>query len=241
MTGPRVLALIPARGGSKRIPRKNLAPLAGRPLIAWTIEAALAAHSVDRVVVSTDDPEIADTARSLGAGVPFLRPAALAGDQAGSLAVLRHALEALEGTVEACDLVALLQPTSPLRTADDIDAAASLFEARGARAVISVCPADHPPEWCNRLPADHSLEGFLPPEARGRRSQDLPPAYRLNGAIYLYRCQDVLQDTVPAFEAGCYAYLMPRERSVDIDEPFDLRLAEALLQERDTAARRAIP
>lgn len=233
---PRLLALIPARGGSKRLPRKNLAPLAGRPLIAWSIETALAATTIDRVVVSTDDPEIASVARATGAEVPFLRPPELATDAAGSEAVIRHALETLEAEGENFDQVMLLQPTSPLRTAHDIDGAARLMHERNAEAVISVCPCDHPPEWSNTLPPDGSLRGFFRPGVRGTRSQDLPLSYRLNGAIYLYDCARLRGSGNLMMDDNSYAYIMPRERSIDIDTELDLRIVEVLLQHRGEAA-----
>ena len=226
---PRILGLIPARGGSKRLPRKNLLPLAGRPLIAWTIAAALAARGIDRVVVSTDDAEIADTARAHGAEVPFMRPAALADDHASGLQVMLHALNELQAAGEQFDFVALLQPTSPLRRTDDIEGAiARLRETRGDM-VVSVCASDHPPEWANTLPPDGALRDFFRPGIRGVRSQDLPVQYRLNGAIYLYNCRRLLETGSDIMDDNAYAYIMPRERSIDIDTALDLHIAEAIL------------
>ncbi len=233
---PRTLALIPARGGSRRLPRKNILPLGGRPLIAWSIEAALAARSVTRVIVSTDDSEIAAVARALGAEVPFMRPPALAGDTASGEAVVLHALDFFEATGERYDRLLLLQPTSPLRTAEDIDGAARLMSERDAHAVISVCPCDHPPEWSNTLPPDGSLRAFFRPGVRGTRSQDLPTSYRLNGALYLYDWQHLARQRSLAMDDKGYAWIMPRERSVDIDTALDLRFAEVLLQQREAAA-----
>lgn len=234
MSHPRTLALIPARGGSRRLPGKNLAALGGRPLIRWTIEAALGAQSVHDVVVSTDDPAIAKVATAAGAEVPFLRPKDIADDHSTTEEVMRHALQTLAEAGRVWDLLVLLQPTSPLRISTDIDDAVSLFRERQASAVISVCLTDHPPEWCNPLPSNGSLEGFLGPDIVGKRSQDLPTSYRLNGALYVYPCRSILDGTVAPFARDSYAYVMPRERSIDIDEPIDLVIAEAMLQERES-------
>ncbi len=213
---PRILGLIPARGGSKRLPRKNVLPLAGKPLIAWTIEAALGSASLNNVVVSTDDAEIREVARNHGAEV-LERPAALASDTATSLEVLLHTLRTLASQGEHYDLVVLLQPTSPLRSSADIDRAIDLLRERQADAVISVCETDHPPKWSNTLPDDRSMAGFYRPGVRETRSQDLPRSYRLNGAIYIYNCERLLRSKSLDMDDNCYAYVMPRERSIDID------------------------
>lgn len=222
---PRVLGLIPARGGSKRLPGKNLKPLCGKPLIAWTIDAALAARSLTQVVVSTDDPAIAGAARDHGAEVPFLRPAELASDTADGLSVTRHAVQVLADAGTNFDYVMVLQPTSPLRSAADIDAAIALAVERDADNIVSVCPTDHPPEWSNALPADNNLKDFYRPGVRGIRSQDLPVSYRLNGALYLHRTAPLLAGQAPDTRVASYAYIMPRERSVDIDTAMDFAIA----------------
>ncbi len=224
-----VVALIPARGGSKGIPRKNLAPLAGKPLIAWTIEAALASKNLSRVIVSTDDAEIADAARQHGADVPFLRPPELAADESGALEVALHALDWLrENAGGEPEYLLLLQPTSPLRTTADIDAAIDLARARGADAVLGVCEAEPHPYLARRVDENGALSHFIPvPEASGPR-QGFPPAYVLNGALYLNRSTSLRASR--AFQPpGALALVMPRERSLDIDTPLDLRIAEALL------------
>ncbi len=225
-----VVALIPARGGSKGIPRKNLAPLAGKPIIAWTIAAALGSTKLGRVMVSTDDAEIAEVARKHGAEVPFLRPPQLAADESGALEVALHALDWIEqNTNDRPEYLLLLQPTSPLRTTGDIDAAIELACVRSAEAVLSVCEAVPHPFLARRVDEHGVLTDFIPvPEASGRR-QDFPPAYYLNGAIYLNRC--VSLRTTRSFQPpGALAWRMPLERSLDIDTPLDLRIAEALLQ-----------
>ena len=233
---PTFLGLIPARGGSKRVPRKNLVPIAGRPLLAWTIDAALAAHRLDRVILSTDDEEIAALGRDCGADVPFMRPAQLADDSASGQDVIVHALQTLAERGERFDYVVVLQPTSPLRSHQDIDDAIALLLNKDADAVVSVCQTDHPPEWSNTLPDDLSMRDFYRPGIRGTRSQDLPTSYRLNGAIYIYDCERLLRHEGDAMDEDTFAYIMPRLRSIDIDEPIDLEIAELLLQ-RHTGER----
>ena len=218
----RTLGLIPARGGSKSVPRKNVRELAGKPVLAWTVEAALECPLLDRVVVSTDDEEIAEVARRHGAEAPFLRPAELARDDTPDLPVYRHALEALG---EGPDAVAWLRPTVPLRTADDVTAAIRLLEGTGADCVRSVCAAEHSPYWMGRVEGDR----FLPllEEVFDRR-QLLPEIYRLNGAVDVVRCASV-GDVL--FGGDVRAYVMPPERSVDIDGELDFLIAEALLRQ----------
>lgn len=225
------LALVVARGGSKSIPRKNLAPLAGKPLIAWTIEAARDCPPVDRIVVSTDDPDIASAARKSGAETPFIRPAELARDDTPSMPVVLHALEWLERHESYLpELVVLLQPTSPLRTAQDVAGAILVAEERAADAVVSVTPAGAHPYLTKRITDDGLLEDFVPHPAVERR-QDLEPAYALNGAIYLAHRRQLLEHE--SFYAGrTYGYVMPAERSIDVDDPWDLRLCELILRDR---------
>jgi CMP-N-acetylneuraminic acid synthetase len=220
-----VLAIITARGGSKGLPRKNVLPLAGKPLIGWSIAGALASDAVGRVVVSTDDPEIAEVARAEGAEVPFLRPAELATDTASSLDVLRHALTECPGL----DHFVLLQPTSPLRQAKDIDAVWQKLQATGAASCVSVCETSESP-WLMYLQAeDGRLSRLLPEPAKGLRRQDLPATYRLNGAIYLARREWFLAHG-RLIDAGTVAYVMPPERSIDIDTRADFDAAEGLLR-----------
>ncbi len=224
-----MLALIPARGGSVGIPRKNLAPLAGRPLIAWTIECARRARGVERVLVSTDCPEIAEVARAWGAEVPFLRPPALAGDDAPAMAALAHALDWLAQRENARpEWIAWLQPTSPLRAPEDLEAGFELAAKPGVDAVVSVCAAASHPFWTKRIESDGRLVDFAEGAPEVTRRQALPPAYALNGALYLARREALLAQG--GFQGErTYALVMPRERSLDIDTPFDLELAGWLL------------
>lgn len=226
----RFLGLIPARGGSKRVPRKNLLPVAGKPLLAWTIDAARAARRLDHLILSTDDEEIAALGRRQGVDVPFMRPPRLASDTATGHDVVVHAVSTLAERGEHYDFVVVLQPTSPLRSHQDIDDAITLLLDKNADAVVSVCLTDHPPEWSNTLPDDLSMRDFFRPGVRNVRSQDLPANYRLNGAIYIHRCAHLLRDGIHDMDEETFAYVMPRLRSIDIDEPFDLEIAELLLQ-----------
>lgn len=226
----RFLAVIPARAGSKRVPGKNRRPLAGKPLIQWTIEAAQAVSEIDTVCVSTDDEALAALADGLGVDVPFIRPVELASDTASSVDVVCHAVEWYRREAGVTfDNVILLQPTSPLRTAEHIRGAIEAFERRDADAIVSVCPVSHSPLWANTLPGNDSMAGFLPDVAKGRRSQDLPTFYRLNGAIYIVRTERLLADKAFLLPDACFAYRMPESVSVDIDSETDFRLAEALL------------
>ena len=233
----RVLTVIPARAGSKGLPGKNVRPLAGKPLLVWTIEAALAAGlAAADVVVSTDSPDIAAIARQAGATVPFLRPPELATDDASSLAVLQHAVANAElRTGAPYQWILLLQPTSPLRRAADILAALSLAGAAGENcdSVVSVTerPAHHP-----RLASTIAGDGYLKPfigSLEGVRRQDCRPvAVFNNGAIYLTR-RDVLMHEDAIFGRRAAPLVMPRSRSIDIDDVDDILFAEfAMSRER---------
>lgn len=232
-----VLAVIPARGGSKGLPGKNLRLLAGRPLIAYSIDDALACRAVDRVVVSTDSEEIAASARAHGAEAPFLRPAALAADETPTLPVLRHVVEELwrrEGYRP--DLVVVLQPTSPLRGPAAVAEAVRMMADPRVDSVVSVCPAGHSPFLLRRLEGERVLP-FLDPDPlkAGLRRQDLPGLYRLNGAVYVFRRERLLGDDPYGTEIR--AVVMEPWRSVDIDGEEDLLVAEAYLR-RFGAVRR---
>lgn len=225
--GRRVLALIPARGGSKGLPGKNIRPVAGRPLLAWTIDAAKGAKAPDCVVLSSDDEAIMAVAREGGCEVPFRRPDELATDKASSMDVVLHALDALPGF----DLVMLLQPTSPLRTSADIDAACTLLERSGALSCVSVTPAEQSPYWMVQLDDQQRMSPVLAPPPGVTRRQDLPPAYVLNGAIYIADCTWLRQQRSFVGE-GTVAYVMPAERSLDIDTLDDAVEAQRLLAAR---------
>lgn len=227
----RVLGLIPARGGSKGIPRKNIRPLAGKPLIAWTIEAARASRLLTRVILSTEDEEIAEVGRQWGVEVPFLRPAELAQDDTPTLPVVLHALDWLESRGESFEAVMVLQPTNPLRIADDIDGAIERLIATGADSVISFVDVGekHP---ARMKVIDEDLRVWDPPFAEtreGMRRQDLPKYYLREGSIYLTRVQ-VLREQKSFKGKDCRAWIIEPQRAVNIDEEVDFLLAEALLR-----------
>jgi len=221
-----LLALIPARGGSKGIPRKNVRPFCGKPLLQWSIDVALAAPSVDQVVVSTDDPEIAEAALAGGAKVPFLRPPELASDTASGIATVLHALEQLP---EVSDVL-LLQPTSPLRLVGDLDAIIALRQEAGRESAVSVTLSGKHPAWMFALSSQQQLEPLLPYGETACRQQ-LPPAYALNGALYL-ASREFLEREHSFLTADTLGYVMPLERSVDIDSPLDWQWGEFLMQQQ---------
>lgn len=230
LEGKTFLVIIPARGGSKRLPRKNVLDLGGKPLIAWTVEAALGCPFLDEIMVTTDDHEIAEVAKGRGAKVPFLRPESLASDTSGSFDVVKHAIEFYQDELsKEFDFVVLLQPTSPLRSSQDIVEAIELLLLKNADAIISVCEVDHSPLWMNTLPADHSMARFIREEVKNTRSQDLPKNYRLNGAIYICQTRRLLQEKSFFISDNIFAYVMTKEASVDIDDLSDLKLAKFFL------------
>jgi N-acylneuraminate cytidylyltransferase/CMP-N,N'-diacetyllegionaminic acid synthase len=227
--GKKILTLIPAKGESKGLPGKNIMNLEGKPLIAWTIETAKKCEFIDKLVVSTEDKEIKEISEEVGAVVPFIRPKELASDAAKANDVIFHAIEWFENKNEFFDLILVLQPTSPLRIKEDIiNSINQLFEFH-AKAVISVSAADHHPFWMNTLPADKSMKNFLPTEALNANRQDLQVFYRLNGAIYLAFIE-YFKENRGFWGDKTFAYIMPKERSVDIDDIIDFRLAAVLLK-----------
>ncbi len=228
--GKRCVAIICARGGSKGLPRKNILPLAGRPMIAWTVTAARDSTLLDRTVVSTDDPEIAEAARQAGAEVPFLRPAHLANDKANIVDAILHALDTLG---ENSGYVILLQATSPLRTAADIDACIHLCSAKGAPAAATVCEAAKSPYWMFHLNVDGSVQPVISAPEIIHQRQALPQTWVANGGVYVAECDWLRQNRtfwVPDVTLGCP---MPVERSVDIDSITDFWLAEVILRNRN--------
>ena len=229
--GKNILGLIPARGGSKGLPRKNIKLLLGKPLIAWTIEQALASKYLDRVIVSTDDKEILDISKKYGAEVPFMRPKELAMDNVKGIDVVLHAIVSLkeDDRRKQYDLIMLLQPTSPLRKSVDIDKAIEFLFLKKAKAIVSVCEVDHHPLWANTLPEDGCMKDFIRQEIMNKNRQELSVLYRLNGAIYLAYC-NYLKKYRSFIGEKTFAYVMPRERSIDIDNEVDLSLAEVLIK-----------
>ena len=237
MTHPKVLGVIPARGGSKGLPRKNILHLAGKPLIAYTIEVALRSALLDRVMVSTDDDEIAKVAREYGAEVPFSRPPNLAQDDSLVFPVLIHAVNWLcERQGFNPEYVMLLQPTSPLREVDDIDSAANIAIKTEADSVVSVGAVHQHPYWMKRVVEDGRLTSYLSSDQFPYRRQELPSIYALNGAIYLVSTKVLLKQQT-FYTDRTYAYIMPPERSLDVDSKWDLYLAELILEDKARRAR----
>jgi CMP-N,N'-diacetyllegionaminic acid synthase len=210
--GRQVLAVIPARGGSKGLPGKNLLKVNGRPLIAWSVDAAQAASHIDRVVLSSEDEAIINAARECGCEVPFIRPNSLATDLTATFDVVLHALDSLPGY----DVVVVLQPTSPLRTVGDIDTACERFGVSGASSCVSVTAVSQNPYWMYRVDERQTLMPLLETLGGISRRQDLPPVYALNGALYI---ADVswLRRNRGFMGNDTIAYVMPAERSIDID------------------------
>jgi N-acylneuraminate cytidylyltransferase len=213
----KVLAVILARGGSKGLPRKNVLDCAGKPLIAWTIEAGEAARYVDRLILSSDDDEIMRVAEDYGCEVPFQRPRDLAEDESTSMDALLHALEQLP----EYDYVVLLQPTSPLRIAEDIDACIEKMHKKKAPTCVSVTKTDKPPEWMYTKESGDRLAPILPKNDQVTRRQEATPTYVLNGAVYVADIAWLYEHTSFLHEETV-AYVMPPNRSEDVDTRLDL-------------------
>ncbi|WP_409176030.1 cytidylyltransferase domain-containing protein [Brevibacillus fortis] len=224
--GKSVLAMIPARGGSKGIPRKNIREVGGKPLLGWSIEEAKKSVYIDRLIVSTDDEEIADVARQLGGEVPFLRPKELAMDDTPGIAPVLHALEVLP----KYDYVVLLQPTSPLRQVIDIDGCIEKCLKEQANSCVSITVVEKTPYWMYHLSDNDVLEPVIKIEERFLRRQDTPPVFSLNGAVYIADT-NWLQKTQSFLEPETVGYVMPKERSIDIDNQMDIVIFEAVLKE----------
>jgi len=225
LKGKSFIAIIPARSGSKRLPGKNTMKLAGKPLIAWTIQAAIESKYIDRVVVSTDSDQIANLSKKHGADVPYLRPEILARDESPTIDAVLHMLNYLEKRGEFYDYVVLLQPTSPLRNARDINESIDLLFDRESDAVVSVCKAEHSPLWCGKLPLDMDMSNFLDIAVINKRSQDLDQYHRLNGAIYLCSVNRLKKEKVFILKSRCIAYEMDQDKSIDIDSHLDFDFA----------------
>lgn len=231
----KILAVIPARGGSKGLPRKNIRPLAGKPLIAWSIEEALKVDAIHTLICSTEDDEIADIARDFGCPVPYMRPRELAGDETSGIDVLVNVLEYHKERDIHFDALINLQCTSPLRTAAHIEAAIALFREKGAKNLISVCEAEHNPHWMMTLAPDGTLAPLLDDTYLSTRRQDLPRVFRPNGAIYMADVENFLirkdfKSPAPV------PYVMSSRDSVDIDDEKDFQLAEFYMTRKQDQA-----
>ena len=221
---PTFLAIIPARGGSKRLPGKNILELEGKPLIAWTIEASLKSKYITKTLVSSDDDEILNIAQKYGSDI-IKRPDELSTDTATSFDAIKHAVLNQD---ENFDFVVLLQPTSPLRTTKHIDKAIELLLEKNAKAVISVCEVEHPVQWSMTLEDDLDMSQFVK-NIDTKRSQDQKIHYRLNGAIYITNKEKLLEKCSFFLDSNIYSYIMDKSSSIDIDDEFDFNLAKLLI------------
>lgn len=220
------LGIIPARGGSKRLPRKNILDLAGKPLIFWSIEAGKKSKYIDKVIVTSDDEEILNISEKFGAEV-IKRPDKLASETATTIDVIRHTIDSLKNKY---NFIILLQPTSPLRNEKHIDEAIELLKVKKADAIVSVCEVDHSPLWSNTLPEDGDMSNFLKDDVKNKRSQDLPTYFRLNGAIYICKTDRLLEEKSFFIKDNIFAYNMKRNSSIDIDNENDFKIAQALMK-----------
>lgn len=234
----RVLGVVTARGGSKGIPRKNIRLLCGKPLLQYTAEAALAAHGLARVILSTDDEEIADVGRRCGLEVPFLRPAELARDDTPTVPVLQHAVRWLEEHGDRYDAICLLQPTNPLRRPKDIDGCIALLRDSGADAVVTMLPvpAEYNPHWVFFRGEDGAFRLSTGETTIIPRRQELPPAYHREGSVYVTR-RDVLMHQNSLYGARLLGFIMEPEACVNIDTCDDWMRAEQMLAELGRVTR----
>lgn len=224
----KILAIIPARSGSKGLKDKNIKELNGKPMIAYTIEAALKSEVFADVIVSTDSQKYAEIATKYGAEVPFLRPDSLSTDEATTNNVVVYTLEKLRELEREYDYFMILQPTSPLRTSENIIESVQLLFEKQAISIVSVCESESTPLYMNTLKEDLSLDGFLPNGIKTRR-QELPKYYRLNGAIYICQAEYYLKHG-DLYNKESYAYIMNRRNSVDIDDELDFIMAECIIK-----------
>lgn len=226
----RRIAIIPARSGSKGLKDKNIRLLNGKPLMAYTIDSAISSHAFDSVFVSTDSNEYARIAEKYGADAHFLRSNENSSDKSSSWDVVREVLVQFEAEGKRFDEIMLLQPTSPLRNSKDILNAISIMNERNALVVESLTEMDHSPLWSNTLPEDGNMEGFFNEYSLLPR-QELPVYYRENGAIYLLKRELFDKPDFEMFLNKCYAYVMPQDRSIDIDTEIDFKFAEILIRD----------
>ena len=221
--GKRILAVIPARGGSKGVPGKNIRILNGKPLIQWTIDAAKKSRHIERLILSSDDDAIINVALGLGCEVPFKRPSCLAQDDTPGIDPILHSISQLPGY----DYVVILQPTSPLRTTSDIDGAIEMCISKGANSCVSICSAQENPFWMYQISEENTIIPFLEGKEKYNRRQDVPAIYKLNGAIYVVNVNWLLQSK-KLINKDTIGFVMPVERSIDIDTELDLIYLKAM-------------
>lgn len=225
------IAIIPARSGSKGLIDKNIRLLCGKPMLAYSIEAAEKSEIFDVVHVSTDSEQYAEIAKKHGADVPFLRSEELSNDTANTWDVVRYVLKKYKELGKCFDVVTVLQPTSPLRTKEDITNAFNIYLSKSATAVVGVCEMEHSPLWSNTLNENLCMKGFLSKVTNVQRQQ-LATYYRINGAVYMID-SEIIEDNMEIYGEKSYAYIMPKERSIDIDDIMDFKIAEMYMKKRE--------
>jgi N-acylneuraminate cytidylyltransferase len=228
--GKTVLAITPARGGSKGIPRKNITQVGGKPLIAWTIEEAKKSRYIDRLILSSEDDETIEVAKTWGCEVPFKRPIELAQDDTPGIDPVLHALE----TLPIYDYVILLQPTSPLRNRDDIDSSLERCLSANANACVSVTEVAENPYWMYTIAEDGAMHQLMQTDNVFSRRQDLPKVYKLNGAVYVAKCEWLTRSR-SFVSSETIAYVMPSHRSLDIDNELDMSILGMIIRKNETA------
>ena len=233
MNYDRILAIIPARGGSKGVPGKNIKMLAGKPLIAYTIEAAKKAKNLSGIIVSTDSEEIAEISRKFGAEIPFMRPEHLAQDNSQAIDTYYYTIEKLKKDYNEIykDFI-VLQPTSPFRLPEDIDNAVKIFFEKKADSVIGLVKASHPPEWNKKLNSEGIIEDYFNLNLGAKNRQEYEQSYTPNGAIFIFN-YEFLKRAGNYYSQKTYGYVMPEERSIDIDTPLDFAFAEWYLSRKN--------
>lgn len=228
-----LLAVIPARGGSKRVPQKNIKLLGNKPLVAWTIDAAKNTSSIDEILVSTDSQEILEICKLHGYSNNYIRPENLATDTTNQFLVIKHAIEYFFNHGIEFTNVVLLQPTSPFRTGQLIDQAYQEFKKKKYDALISVSLSDTPKQWTNFLPADNSLSNFIEEDYVGMQSQELGKTYKFDGALYFYNVKRLLEEKKLIFKNNIHAYILDGHESLDIDNQIDLDFANFLIKSKN--------
>lgn len=227
------LAIIPARGGSKRLPKKNILDLAGKPLISWSISAAIKSKYIDKVMVTTDSDEIMEVARKYGAEVPFKRPDYLSNDTAIRPDVIKHTIDFYQNeNQENFDYIIFLQPTSPLRNETHIDKAIEYMFEKNADAIVSVCEVEHPVQWSGVLPDNKDMSDFLNEIDIKSRSQDFPSYFRLNGAIFICDSYKFMESGCMFLKENIFAYVMSQDISIDIDTKIDFMFARNIFENK---------
>ena len=231
LDGKKVLALIPARGGSKGLPGKNKKLLCGKPLIVWSIDAAKASKYVDDIIISSDDCEVFKIAEECGVRVPFKRPSEVASDTATAMDVILHAAEWLKAHKEQFDIIVYLQPTSPLRTSEDIDKGLEFFVKKNSNSVVGVCKSAKSKHLMNTLPADGNMASFILSENANKNRQEQEAFFQVNGALYISRV-DYICSEKNWYGDKTFAYVMPESHSVDIDTELDFFIAKLFIQKK---------